>query len=128
MDHSALDAFVAAALRNQRIRFGDVRRLQRDVLPRGVTSVAEARTLLDLDRTGAKADPTWTSFVVGAVRDFVIDGRDTGAGVERARELRSVLGQRASRTELAIVREIALTTAQLGRPTNVTPSIGAPAA
>ena len=50
MMNTALSAFVSKATAKNRITFGDVRRLQRDVLSDGVVSREEAELLITLDR------------------------------------------------------------------------------
>jgi hypothetical protein len=46
--------FARAALDSNRIRFGDVRRLQRDILPSRITTREEAEVLIALDGGIAK--------------------------------------------------------------------------
>ncbi|MFO1150317.1 MAG: hypothetical protein U1E62_18220 [Alsobacter sp.] len=55
-----------------RINFADVRRLERDILPDGVTSRAEAEILIRLDRDVPRADRTWNAWFVAALVDFVV--------------------------------------------------------
>ena len=57
MHTTSLRAFVSHARQAGRIRFGDVRRLQRDVLPARLTTREEAETLIALDRSIIRADP-----------------------------------------------------------------------
>jgi hypothetical protein len=65
-------------LRN-RITYGDVQRLKRDVLPEGIESREEAELLLDLDRGIDRIDGSWTSWLVAMFVDFVVWGeRPTG--------------------------------------------------
>ncbi len=55
-----------------RINFADVRRLERDILPDGVTCRAEAEILIRLDREVPRADRTWNAWFVAALVDFVV--------------------------------------------------------
>jgi hypothetical protein len=56
MSNTSLCTFVSKVRSNNRIRFGDLRRLQRDILPRGLSTQHEAEALLDLDRSIERAD------------------------------------------------------------------------
>ena len=48
--------FTDKILAKDRISFGDVRRLKRDILPDGIASREQAEALLGLDRAVTKAD------------------------------------------------------------------------
>ena len=69
-----LREFASKALEAKRIRFADLRRLQRDVLPCRITNRVEAEVLLALDGTVVRADRDWTDYVVPAVVEFAIWG------------------------------------------------------
>lgn len=80
MTTRSLQDFVTKTAAKNRITFGDVRRLQRDVLPDGLASRAEVELLLDLDRRVARADGAFIDWLVAAVTDFVVWAeRPTGA-------------------------------------------------
>jgi hypothetical protein len=72
MTNTALSAFVAKATAKNRITFGDVRRLQRDVLPDGVVSREGAELLITLDRNVVKTDRSWADYVVETIMEFVV--------------------------------------------------------
>lgn len=72
MDNSRLQDFVTITVRRNRITFGDVRRLQRDCLPHGITSRQQAEILLRLDHMVERADRAWTDWLTAAVFDFAI--------------------------------------------------------
>jgi len=72
MDISRLQDFVTITVLRNRITFGDVRRLQRDYLPHGVTSREQAEMLLRLDGTVERADRAWADWLTAAVFDFAI--------------------------------------------------------
>jgi hypothetical protein len=70
LDNTRLQEFVTnAAVRNQ-ITFGDVRRLQRDYLPGGLSTCEEAELLIHLDRRVARADRAWADWLVNVILDF----------------------------------------------------------
>jgi hypothetical protein len=110
METPSLSAFVQAALREKRIRFGDVRRLDRDILPDGIATREEAGALLALDRVVKRSDPSWTAFLVNAVRTFAIERLDPSGAMdaEKAAWLAVVLGDPPTRAGAAIVNEIML--------------------
>ena len=56
---STLREFVTKALLTKRIGFGDLRRLQRDILPDGITTRDEAEVLIALDRSIERIDKAW---------------------------------------------------------------------
>jgi hypothetical protein len=70
-DNNKLRDFAALALAKGRITFGDVRRLQRDYLPEGLSSIEETRIVLSLDGRIERADRAWSNWLVAAVVDFV---------------------------------------------------------
>jgi hypothetical protein len=74
MSNAALRDFASHAIEVRRIRFGDLRRLQRDILPARITSREEAEILIDLDRAVQRADPDWRKYLIATVRDFVVWG------------------------------------------------------
>jgi hypothetical protein len=68
-----------------RICFADVRRLERDILPDGVSSREEAEVLIALDRVAGRADRSWAEWFVAAMVDFVVwSERPTGVVNEEA--------------------------------------------
>jgi hypothetical protein len=70
MNESKLQDFLAYAVAKKRITFGDVRRLQRDYLPNGISSYEDVKTLLDLDAKIERTDRAWTAWLVSAVFEF----------------------------------------------------------
>jgi hypothetical protein len=107
---SSLHDFVTKTGAKNRITFGDVRRLQRNILPDGVSTREEAELLIRLDGRVARTDGAWTDWLVVAIVDFVVWGeRPTGAvGGEAARWLKGVLTATGITTKAArrIAREI----------------------
>ncbi len=81
MDNPALEKFIARACQARRIGFGDLKRLQRDILPDGASTPEEAEALLALDGVVNKADDAWLSYLSGVCRDFVLRSNPAG-GIE----------------------------------------------
>src|SRR3712207_718651 len=110
MSTLSLQSFANNATATGRIGLGDVRRLQRDILPEGILSRNEAELLLALDRGVGCADPAWTDWLAAALVDFVVWGeRPTGyVDPATAAWLTGALeaGGPATRTARLIAREI----------------------
>src|SRR4029450_2044054 len=80
MINSTLHAFVARVRRSGRLNFGDIKELQRDILPDGLIAREEAAALLALDRAITQAHPAWSGYLVTTLVDFVVWGvRPTGS-------------------------------------------------
>ena len=69
---ASLRAFVTKALERNRISFGDLRRLQRTVLPHGLLTREQAEVLIALEQTIARTDKAWAGYLVAALTDFVV--------------------------------------------------------
>jgi len=85
MTRISLRSFVEQVSDAGRIRFGDLRRLQRDLLPSRITSREEAELLISLDRAVRKFDRDWNDYFVSAVRDFVVWGLEPTGQVDRGK-------------------------------------------
>jgi hypothetical protein len=72
MSNVKLQHFVTDTAARGRITFGDVRRLDRDYLPGGVSSREEAEMLLELDTKIGRADSAWTEWLVAAIVEFAV--------------------------------------------------------
>jgi hypothetical protein len=86
MNNTKLQDFVTNAAARGRVTFGDVRRLQRDYLPGGITSCDEAEMLIRLDGVVSRADRAWAGWLVTAILDFAArcdQSIDAGAGEPR---------------------------------------------
>jgi hypothetical protein len=80
MKNIKLQDFVTKTAARSQITFGDVRRLQRDHLPDGVSTREEAEILIRLDAKVGRADKTWTDWLVAAIVDFaILNERPIGA-------------------------------------------------
>src|SRR3954453_8188685 len=55
MSRASLREFISSVLVRKRLRFGDLRRLQRDVLPTGIATREEAEAVITLDQALSKA-------------------------------------------------------------------------
>jgi hypothetical protein len=88
MTDKQLQDFVADTMSKSRITFGDVRRLQRDYLPGGLSSAEEAQALIDLDAVVERADRAWADWLVAAIVNFVASTEASESGmVERIHAL-----------------------------------------
>jgi hypothetical protein len=112
MINSSLSEFTNKAREKNRISFGDVQRLQRNILPGGIGSREEAELLIDLDRDVARADAAWSGFLIATLVDFVVWAeRPTGiVDEDTARWLMALLtadsAGAVTRTARLIAREI----------------------
>ena len=102
MSGTSLRDFVSRAVEHKRIRFGDLRRLQRDILPARITTREQAEVLIALDSFVDKADREWRRYLIATVRDFAIWGSPP-AGSEW---LIAALRTSSPKTAGAITREI----------------------
>src|SRR5215213_454414 len=107
MDTTPLCVFVTKVTRNHRIVFGDLRRLQRDVLPTGATSREQIETLLSLDSLG-QLDDDWPDYLVATVKDFVLSTSDPPGSVDAdtAAWLVTSLSDARPRSATAILRAV----------------------
>ena len=108
MSGTSLQDFVCRALEHKRISFGDLRRLQRDILPDRITTREEAEILLALDGSVDSADRSWRDYLVRAVRDFVIWGSPPAGHIDgdKAQWMMTALSSSSAKTARAITREI----------------------
>jgi hypothetical protein len=79
MNNTQLRTFVSKALENKRVTFGDVKRLQRDILPEGILNREDAEILIALDQALQRKDASWTGYLVSVIVDYAVWGsRPTG--------------------------------------------------
>src|SRR3954470_8695843 len=107
MDGASLRDFVRKALHIKRIRFADLRRLQRDVLPARITTREQAEILIALDESVDNADREWRRYLIATVRDFVVWGTPPAGRIDRGKSEWLVAALRTSsrKTAGAITRE-----------------------
>ena len=87
MNNTTLQRFAGKIAQRGRITFGDVCRLQRDILLDGVSTREEAELLIRLDGQVARADGSWVNWLTASITDFVVWGeRPTGVVDREAAE------------------------------------------
>jgi hypothetical protein len=118
MSNVKLQHFVTDTASRGRITFGDVRRLDRDYLPDGVSSREEAEMLLELDTRIARADSAWTDWLVAAIVEFAVWSEPPVGGTHEW--LKRVLAT-ASKTKAGrkIAREVRRTADYVERITSI---------
>jgi hypothetical protein len=113
MSKISLSEYVGKLRQKGRISFGDVQRLQRDVLPNGIGAREEAELLIDLDRHVCRADDAWSGFLIATLVEFVVwTERPTGVlNEDTARWLVATLRANGTgpltKTARLVAREIA---------------------
>ncbi len=71
MINGKLQEFVCNVAAKGQIRYGDVRRLQRDYLPGGITNREELEVLVSATAKLFRADKSWTQWLVASVVEFI---------------------------------------------------------
>jgi hypothetical protein len=107
---SLLRDFVEQAGATKRLSFGDLRRLQRVILPFRLTSREEAELLISLNRAVERADADWSEYLIVTMRDFVVWGLPPFGSIDRekAEWLVAVLSaEGSSKISRQIAREVA---------------------
>ena len=69
-----LSDFVKKVTSRGRITFGDIKRLQRDLLPNGAMTREQVEALIAMDGAVKRADPAWAAYLTSTVVDFVVWG------------------------------------------------------
>jgi hypothetical protein len=110
----SLTEFANKVRLKNRISFGDVQRLSRNVLPDGIGSREDAELLINLDRDAARSDPAWEPWLVATIVDYVVwTERPTGVVTEdTAYWLAATLAGNAEGPATKIGRRIAREVAQ----------------
>jgi hypothetical protein len=108
MSGTSLRDFVSRAMEHKRIRFGDLRRLQRDILPARITTREQAEVLISLDSWVDKADREWRRYLIATIRDYVIWGSPPAGRIDndKAEWLVAALRTSSRKTAGTITREI----------------------
>ena len=107
MSGTSLRDFVSRAVEHKRIRFGDLRRLQRDILPARITTREQAEVLIALDSFVDKADREWRRYLIATVRDFTIWGSPPAGRIDIDKaDLVVAIRTSSRKTAGAITREI----------------------
>jgi hypothetical protein len=102
--------FVLNAVEINRIRYADLRRLQRDILPFRITTQQEAEMLLSLDATVERADRDWREYLVPAVAQFAVWGLEPSGRVDQAKAdwLLEAVALAPPKTGSAIIRHVVI--------------------
>src|SRR5215213_2468524 len=100
--------FVKKVTSRGRITFGDIKRLQRDLLPNGAMTREQVETLIAMDAAVRRADPAWAAYLTSTVVDFVVWGsRPTGyVDPDAAQWLEALLCSNRSKAARQILREV----------------------
>src|SRR5215210_2658513 len=108
MKHSRLSDFVKKVSSRGRVTFGDIKRLQRDLLPNGAMTREQVEALIAMDAAVRRADPAWAAYLTSTVVDFVVWGSRPTGDVDRdaAKWLQALLCSNPSKTARQILREV----------------------
>src|SRR5215203_3163894 len=107
---TTLRDFVLNAVEMNCIRYADLRRLQRDILPVRITTTEEAEMLLSLDATVERADRDWREYLVPAVAQFVVWGMEPVGRIDQGKAdwLLEAVALAPSKTGSAIIRHVVI--------------------
>jgi hypothetical protein len=110
MKTTSLHAFVSKRSASGRLGFGDLRRLQRDVLPDGPRSREEVEALIVLDKVLERLDDAWPGYLVAAVKTFMVSAASPKGHLDReaADWLTAALSNARPETAQAIARAVLL--------------------
>jgi hypothetical protein len=108
MGNIFLHAFISKVRENRRLLYGDLQRLQRDVLPNGISTRAEAEALIALNGVLERSDEGWPGYLTGVVKEFVLSCSQPRGSIDpdTAAWLVSALAALPSRTAVEIAREL----------------------
>jgi hypothetical protein len=108
MINGKLQEFVGDVANRRRINFGDVRRLQRVFLPRGITNREEMEVLISLNTKLLRADKAWAKWLVAAVEDFFVTQAECGKPAEDTADhsVEHLLAASAANVDRKIARQI----------------------
>ena len=92
---------------SKRLLYGDLRRLQRDVLPTGATSREEVEVLLSLDRI-ERVDDGWLEYLARTASEFVLWTADPPGVIseEAAAWLAAALADTRPKTAAVVLRSV----------------------
>jgi hypothetical protein len=103
-----LPDFACNVISKGQITLGDVRRLQRSYLPRGITNREELEILISLNANLVRADRAWAQWLVCAVADFVKTRKACERSLEDAADkwVERLLAASPTKLGLRIARQI----------------------
>ncbi len=109
MGNIFLHAFIGKVRESRRLLYGDLQRLQRDVLPNGPETRAEAEALIGLEGVLERADAGWPGYLAGVLTTFALSTANPRGSIDRptAEWLVSALAGLPSRKAVAIARQVA---------------------
>ena len=107
MDTTPLGVFASKARASNRLLYGDLRRLQRDVLPTGAQTREEVEILLALDGI-ERVDDGWLEYLARTASEFVLSTADPPGSLdpETATWLARALADTRQKTGAAVVRTL----------------------
>jgi len=110
MKTTSLQSFVDKRSAAGRLGFGDLRRLQRDVLPEGPRSREDIDALIALDRVLERFDDGWPGYLEASVTGFVVSAAAPTGCLDRGTEgwLATALSSARPETAQAIARAVLL--------------------
>jgi len=109
MPTGRIQDFAASVLARGQVTFGDVRRLQRDYLPDGITTREDAEMLVALSDKLVRADRAWAQWLVAAIAHWLSSQDGFDASAEHAARASSDSLLAASPASTALGRRIART-------------------
>lgn len=86
MSTGRLQDFATSVTTRGQITFGDVRRLQRDCLPGGITNREDAELLIALSDRLVRADRAWAQWLVAALAGWLASPERSDASIQEAAE------------------------------------------
>jgi hypothetical protein len=107
MDTTPIGLFATKARASNRLLYGDLRRLQRDVLPTGARSREEIEVLLTLDSI-ERVDGGWPEYLARVVTEYVISTSEPCGLVDAATAawLVPILSEARPKTAAVVLRSI----------------------
>jgi hypothetical protein len=82
MSTGRLQDFAASVITRGQVTFGDVRRLQRDYLPGGITNREDAELLIALGDKLVRADRAWAQWLVAALARYLASRERSDASIQ----------------------------------------------
>src|SRR5262249_18694824 len=103
-----LPDFACNVISKGQITLGDVRRLQRNYLPDGITNSEELELLISLNTKPVRADKAWAQWLVSAVADFIKTRKACERSLDDAADkwVERLLATSATKLGLRIARQI----------------------
>jgi hypothetical protein len=84
MSTGRLHDFATSVIARGQVTFGDVRRLQRDCLPGGITNREDAELLVALSERLVRADKAWAQWLVAALASWLASADRCDASIQDA--------------------------------------------